>query len=408
MKKKFLYSVLLAAFSVAIFCGCTREKKAVQVKIPRMNPKYGYKDKEPMGSYIAHHYIGSLFDNGFLTVTNKPFNDLKYTLDYNKTVYIIVSKSVFLSRRDVESMMNYVSSGNTLFISAEYIDRKLVDTLEAELDFDISSLFPVDEFTILKKDTWLSLSQKKGDTEKKYGIFFVPFVNRFSDFDSTATQVLGYNEGNDANFISIDHGQGKFVLHTAPAAFSNYFLLTGNNKEYLENVFSYFDYSTSYVYWDNYYRLRIRDDNKSFSIVEFLQKHPSLFYAFMMVIAALLLFVAFGGKRRQRIMPEKNPNVNTTVSYTETIGRLYLQKKDNRNIALKMFTYFLEHVRNHYYLNTTLLNNEFAGSLSRKSGVPEAKVKQLLQLMDDTERSDNISDIRLLELHNLLQEYHKK
>jgi hypothetical protein len=28
--------------------------------------------------------------------------------------------------------------------------------------------------------------------------------------------------------------------------------------------------------------------------------------------------------------------------------------------------------------------------------------------MDDTDKSDNISDIRLLELHNLIQEYFKK
>jgi len=40
--------------------------------------------------------------------------------------------------------------------------------------------------------------------------------------------------------------------------------------------------------------------------------------------------------------------------------------------------------------------------------VPEARVKHLLQLMDDTDRSENISDVRLLELHNLIQEYFKK
>jgi predicted nucleic acid-binding protein len=96
------------------------------------------------------------------------------------------------------------------------------------------------------------------------------------------------------------------------------------------------------------------------------------------------------------------------LSYTETIGRLYLQKKDNRNIALKMFTYFLDHVRTSYYLNTQSLNNEFSEALSRKSGVPEPRVKHLLQLMDDADQSENISDIHLLELHNLIQEYFKK
>ena len=73
-----------------------------------------------------------------------------------------------------------------------------------------------------------------------------------------------------------------------------------------------------------------------------------------------------------------------------------------------MFTYFLEYVRNSYYLNTQNLNNEFSEALSRKSGVPETRVQHLLQLMDDTDRSENISDVRLLELHNLIQEYFKK
>jgi hypothetical protein len=151
-----------------------------------------------------------------------------------------------------------------------------------------------------------------------------------------------------------------------------------------------------------------RSSDEDFSIVNFFKKHASLYYAFLLTLAALLIFIAFGGKRRQRFVPERIPNTNTTISYTETIGRLYLQKKDNRNIALKMFTYFLEHVRNTYYLNTQSLNNEFAEALSRKSGVSETRVKHLLQLMDDTDRSDNISDMRLLELHNLLQEYFKK
>ena len=258
-----------------------------------------------------------------------------------------------------------------------------------------------------KKDTWLSLAHEAKADKQNYGFFFVPFNNRVLSYDTLVTQELGYNENNKPNFIAIDHGQGKFILHIGPAAFSNYFLLTGNNKEYLEKAFSYFKAETSSVYWDNFYRLR-RSSDGGFSIVNFFKKQPPLYYAFLLTLAALLIFIAFGGRRRQRFVPERIPNNNTTISYTETIGRLYLQKKDNRNIALKMFTYFLEHVRNSYYLNTQSLNNEFSEALSRKSGVPETRVKHLLQLMDDTDRSDNISDVRLLELHNLIQEYFKK
>ena len=388
-----------------LFSGCFKSNQGV--RIPRLDPKYGYKDKEPMGGYVAYHYINSLFNYGVTDVINRSFSKLRYEINYDRSLYIIVAKAVFVSRDDLESMMNYVSNGNTLFISAEYIDEKLIDTLGAKISFDFSAFFAQSEYDMEKKDTWLSLAQESAANKQKYGFYFVPFNNRVISYDTSATQELGYNEESRTNFIAIDHGQGKFIIHIAPAAFSNYFLLTGNNKEYLEKAISYFKPETSSVYWDNYYRLR-RGSDEDFSIVNFFKKHPSLYYAFLLTLAALLIFIAFAGKRRQRFVPERIPNTNSTVSYTETIGRLYLQKKDNRNIALKMFTYFLEHVRNSYYLNTQSLNNEFSEALSRKSGVPETKVNHLLQLMDDTDRSENVSDVRLLELHNLMQEYFKK
>ena len=402
----YTYFYLAALATIILFSGCFKPQS--KIKIPRLDPKYSYKDKEPMGSYIAYHYVNSLFNYGVTDVINKPFSELRYEINYSNSLYIIVAKMVLLSRDDLEGMMNYVSNGNTLFISAQYIDKKLIDTLGADIPFDFVSFFGLDEYQLEKKDTWISLAHSSANNAKKYGFYFVPFNSKISSSDSLTTQVLGYNEKLDTNFIAIDHGQGKFILHAAPAAFSNYFLLTGSNKEYLENTFSYFNVETSSVYWDNYYRLGRRAEDDNFSIAGFFKKHIQLYYAFLLVLALLLLFIAFGGKRRQRFVPEKIPNVNTTVSYTETIGRLYLQKKDNRNIALKMFTYFLEHVRIQYYLNTQNLNNEFVEALSRKSGVPETKVQHLLQLMDDTDRADNISDLRLLELHNLVQEYFKK
>ena len=357
-----------------------------------------------MGSYVAYHYLNSLFNNGVIDVIDRPFSKLGYEINYdNKSLYIIIAQGVFMNRLDVETIMNYVSNGNTAFISAEYIDRKLLDTLGIKATFGINSFFYSDEYEMEKSDTWLSVA----NDQKTYGFYFVPFDNKVIHYNSAETQVLGYNEDREPNFIAIDHGQGKFVFHTAPAAFSNYFLLTKSNREYLEKSFSYFNPETSSVYWDNYYWSK-RSTEDNFSIVGFFKKHPPLWYAFLLVMGGLLLFIAFGGKRRQRFVPERTPNTNTTVSYTETIGRLYLQKKDNRNIALKMFTYFLEYVRNHYYLNTQNLNDEFAEALSRKSGVPEAKVRRLLLLMNETDRSSNISDLRLLELHNHLQEYFKK
>lgn len=403
---KFLFIAALAVVYLLSACGCN-ESTINGVRIPRLDPKYSYRDKEPMGGYVAYHYINSLFDYGVTSVINKSFSKLNYDIAYNNSLYIVVAKSVFLSTADVESMMNYVQNGNTLFISAEYIDEKLIDTLKASISFDFTAFFSPDEYAADKKDTWLSLANEPAKSNKRYGYYFVPFDGHFLSFDTSATQVLGYNEEGLANFIAVDHGRGKFIFHTAPSAFSNYFLLKEGNKEYLEKTFSYFNRATNSVYWDNYYRSR-RNSDEAFSIVGFFKKYVQLYYGFLTLLALLLIYLAFGGKRRQRYVPEKIPPANSTVSYTETIGRLYLNKKDNRNIAVKMITYFLEQVRNNYNLNTQTLNNEFAEALSRKSGVPETRVLYLLQAMSDVDQAESISDLRLLELHNLTQEYFKK
>ena len=146
-----------------------------------------------------------------------------------------------------------------------------------------------------------------------------------------------------------------------------------------------------------------------FLLSGFFKKHPPLILCFFDCTGLIVTFSCIWRKEKTTLCAGKNSELQILrYLIQKPLDRLYLQKKDNRNIALKMFTYFLEQVRNNYYLNTQNLNNEFAEALSRKSGVPETKVKHLLQLMDETDHADKINDIRLLELHNLIQEYFKK
>ena len=405
MNRGSTYKFILAGFtSLVLFSACFKSNHGV--RIPRLDPKYGYKDKEPMGGYVAYHYLNSLFDYGVTDVINKPFSKLRYEINYDKSLYIIVAKAVFMSKEDLESMMNYVGNGNTLFISAEYIDEKLIDTLGVKASFDFSVFFAQSEYNMEKKDTWLSLAHEAKAKKQKYGFFFIPFNNKVLSYDTLATQELGYNEDNAPNFIAIDHGQGKFILHIGPAAFSNYFLLTGNNKEYLEKAFSYLKAETSSVYWDNFYRLR-RGSDGDFSIVNFFKKQPPLYYAFLLTLAALLIFIAFGGRRRQRFVPERIPNNNTTISYAETIGRLYLQKKDNRNIAEKMITYFQEHIRKQYFLNMAQANDDFITTLSRKANVSKEITTTLFQSIDQVRNSPEVSDQQLLLLNQQIEYFYK-
>ena len=122
----------------------------------------------------------------------------------------------------------------------------------------------------------------------------------------------------------------------------------------------------------------------------------------------MLLYIAFGSKRKRRLIPELPTNTNASLSFVQTIGNLYLQKKDNRNIAVKKMTYFLEWVRNSYHINTNNINPEFVQALSRKSGVAEQRVQLLMEKASYINNSDSITDHDLFELNNLIDEFYKR
>jgi hypothetical protein len=136
--------------------------------------------------------------------------------------------------------------------------------------------------------------------------------------------------------------------------------------------------------------------------------HPPLAWAFWLFLLLLLLYILFGGKRRQRIIEKIKPNVNTTVTFTETIGLLYLQNKDNKNIAEKMAAYFNDHVRNSYFLNTSLVNDDFITALSRKSGVDKEKVESLYRAIHHAHNNPAVDDYQLLSLNEQIQNFYKK
>jgi len=121
----------------------------------------------------------------------------------------------------------------------------------------------------------------------------------------------------------------------------------------------------------------------------------------------MLLYIAFESKRRRRLVPVQVPNTNASLSFVRTISNLYRQKKDNRNIAIKMMTYFFEHVRSKYFLNTNNINTEFVQSLSRKSGIAEPVVQELIDKASYINDATEITDKELFEINNLIYQFYK-
>ena len=374
-----------------------------------MRHSYSKSSKKPFGTYTAHSMFRSKYRYSQIEVLNKPFyENIEYPLGSKQSLYLVISRSVYLNDRDRDAILEYAAKGNQVFISAEYVDAQLLDTLDLNVQYvAMNSLFQQVDTAGPMRQTSVTVHQQDSMKAALYGFFYFPFEAHFVRPDESNAVVLGRNDEGSPNYISVGHGNGRLFFHLNPESFSNYYLLSEQNKKYAEEVFSYLPAERKTVYWDDYYRIG-RSPNKNFSLFDVFLANNSLKWALLLALLLLILYIAFASKRRQRAIPIKPVNSNASISFVETIGRLYLQKKDNQNIAHKMTTYFLEHIRTKYYLNTSHLNAEFFSSLSRKSGVDEIEVKHFFQFIQQLQESYTVTDAELLEYNNRMQQFLKQ
>jgi len=401
-------------FVLATLIGCHQRERM----LPSLNETYRKSDKQPFGSFIAYNEFRRLFQDRYVETVTNPFDEewkniKDYSADEKYSLYFLITKNLVLNYSEVKAFMDYVKAGNDLFISADYVDTRLLENL----NFNTERLGEIiDETKGLMHQTKVSMYFGDDFKTPGYKYYYYPFLNALSGYDTAFARVLGVNEINQPNYIVLFAGKGRIYLHVAPRTFSNYFLLTGDNYKYFENVISYLRSDPKYIYWDEYYkntspnrRRKGRRGNAAdnFSSLSVINQNPPLLWAFWIAVIGLLLYIFFNVKRKQRVIDIVKPNANTTVTFTETVGRLYLQEKNNSHIAEKMITYFYEHIRNKYFISTANINEEFINSLSGKSGVSKEKTQQLFSLIETVQSQENVNDDELLQLNIEIENFYK-
>ncbi|MGN6248638.1 MAG: hypothetical protein ACTHNG_09780 [Ginsengibacter sp.] len=408
---KFLLRYGFAIMVVLFASGCTQNKDHV----PPLNESYRRTDKLPFGSFIAYKGFQSEFPDYWINVAQRPFTktwqDLRNESTNGYSLYFLITKNLILSVDEVNAMVEYIKAGNDLFISADYVDEKLLDAIYCTINRKGEI---VSEVNGKMHDTYVSMFFGKDFTPEKYSYYYFPFLNYFNSYDPSITKVLGVNELNLPNYVVIFSGKGRLYLHLAPRIFSNYFLLTKNNYQYFENVTAYLRFSPQYVYWDEYYKEYSSTRNKNnlnskdnFSSMQVINQNPPLLWAFYLALAGLLIFVLVNIKRKQREIEVIKPNRNSTVAFTETVGRLYLQHKNNKNIADKQITYFFEYLRRKYFIKTTSVTPVFINSISGKSGVSKEETQELFDLISHIQKEEEVTDDELLSLNLKIENFKK-
>ena len=354
---------------------------------------FAKKDKIPYGGFIIYDISDELFRTRDVVLKELPIYNILKDNYYFNTNYVFINSYFSPDRLDTEYLLRFVADGNNVFISAFGIYGNLADSLKIQT-FD--EFFSEDSININ-----FSLPEMKSDNGYTY--FKGNFDNYFSEFDTAFVQVLGENGNGNVNFLRIKYGEGNFLLNTVPLAFTNYDLLNSDNNEYVYKALSHLP--VQQTFWDDYYK----DGNKyQASTLQYIMSQQSLKWAYYIILVSVVFFIFFYGRRKQRIIPVIAPLTNTTVEFVETVGNLYYQQKDFKNIAEKKISYFLDYLRSKYLIKTGSFDEETIQKIADKSSLSSGKIKSILREIGKINRSQKITEEDLTNINYQIEKFYER
>lgn len=408
MKKDCTYRFgATALLFIFIFSACTHTNKYFDKNLTLKK-----EDKNPYGAYVTYDNWQRMFPQASISINKKePQNWDSLSVYDSDQVWILVSRMFNPDSDELNRLVNFAKNGNDVFISTLDMNEEAKTRFGFELNDALTSEYSVQQITAAYEENDSVHIGLAFQPFKDSASYFYPGINyarNFVSIDSTLSYVLAKNELNEPYFIKMKSGKGNIYFHLAPFTFTNYFLLRSNNIHYFEKAISVLPSEAKTVVLDNYFtnkRYTEPTQNKKDDPSPFgeMMKEPALKWAFYAALVLLLLYVITEMKRKQRIVPIHTVPKNESLDFVKTIGRLYFDKKDNKNLSQKMGAYFLEHVRNKYKLNTSVLDESFVQKLAAKSGVGEMEIKDVTDFILFSNTANAISDGQLSKFHVMLE-----
>lgn len=361
---------------------------------------YQNDDKIPFGARALFELLPATLNNELVTALRVPiYNHLTEGSLPRRSNYVFVNQEFKSDKNDTRELLNYVRRGNNVLISA----YDFPDSLTRLLGFKASLKAPDLRDTTLLQNFVNPQLRKPGGYNFTHddGRNFLA-ITKPKDSLVGAVMVLARNGRKEPIFLRIQYGQGQFLVHNLPLAFTNFFVLSPKTSDHAFKALSYLPALPTY--WDEYQKQgRFGEDEQS--LLRYIFSQPPLTWAYYLLVWGLILYMIFAGKRTQRIIPVVEPPRNTSLEFVETVGRMYFQQQSHDNVARKKIQYFLASLREQYGLNTNELNTEFVETLARKSGVDVEQVADLVRLLRNAQRSVSLSENDLLLINAEIEKF---
>ena len=142
------------------------------------------------------------------------------------------------------------------------------------------------------------------------------------------------------------------------------------------------------------------------TVLRHVLERPALAGAWYATLLGAVLFVLFGAKRRQRVIPIAQERRNATHAYLGNVSRLYLSKPNNARMAAKQLQLFEAYTQRRFGLSP-LADPADAERLASLQGVDANFVPTLGRYARTLEREQPLGDESFVQLVRLLQGFYR-
>ncbi len=367
--------------------------------------------KIPYGCFVAYQLLALQFPKAITSISKAAPGRWKLPgKDTSGTAIFIVIDYFNPSPEELNSLTVFAQKGNTVFISALQMSDRAQHFFGVQQN-DVYSRYgnaQSNESLSFRNSFHTSLDSSVFEAPNEFAYPGISYDNRFVHFDSMFTYPLGSGKNGMNNLLAIHTVKGTVFLHSAPITFTNFFLLYNHNYAYLEHLMSLLPENTKFIIWDEYFKYReIPDNEEKRSVLFVLLKYENFRWAFWLTVVAAALYLVTEVKRKQRLVPEHQPPVNDSLDFVSTVGRLYYERGDHKNLADKLTLFFLDNVRTKYKLQTSSINAEFSKALSQKSNVPLALISELTDALVELKLSPDVSQMQVMNYYRLLENFYR-
>jgi hypothetical protein len=395
--KKFLpyfLGFLLLAGLVFIVSTAKKPKRVADERVTLRE-----KDKIPYGFYVARKLLPSVFPKArIFSDNNEPGSWTGIDMDAKGQLVVITGRMINAYRSEFDEMLKFVRRGNYIFIIGEYYNYEIQKAIDASCTPSV--------FINTSEDSFITSLNAPRFSPSVYGYPGKKFSGHFNELNSSTALTLGHDGKLDPNFIQIRAGDGLMFINLSPPAFSNYFLLYGNNIGYYERSFSLIPRDVHTIVWNEYF-LSKKPKEKEPDWLGVLLKYAAFRAGLLVALLTIIFYMLMEMRRRQRYVPVHERPKNDSLDFVQTIGRLYYDKKDHLDLAGKMSAYFLDHVREKYRLQTEELNEDFVASLHGKTGFASGDIQKIVEFIQFIRTAPAISEGQLARFHNQLETFYK-